>query len=234
MCKIWNIKYGCDHIFSFRLSTCRGSVTAQVKPGDTSKVLCHPSPALSFYDKSQFCGPCQRRPEEESLAQWMDAVRTDGDDKIYEVQAEYDKQLYQLNRRLPDGQKKRCIRSPQKEQMTTRMKRGSLLKYEVKPEDIPEDEYAEYYRQWASPSSTITADQSWDEEGSQSDFGLGLDHDEGFADSISDLDSATWSDQNRAAEQQTSTTTNSDCSTQIRLAEERDWCRNIWPSVGAW
>ncbi|KAI6912284.1 hypothetical protein KC318_g2074 [Hortaea werneckii] len=151
----------------------------------------------------------------------------------YEVQAEYDKQLYQLNRRLPDGQKKRCNR-PLKERMTTQMQRGSLLKFEVKPEDIPEDEYAEYYRQWASSSSTITADQSWNEEGSQSDFGLGLEHDEGFASSGSDLDSATWSDQNRAAGQQTSTTTNSDCSTQIRLAEEMDWCRNIWPSVGAW
>ncbi|RMY10893.1 hypothetical protein D0867_05553 [Hortaea werneckii] len=233
MCKIWNIKYSCDHIFSFRLSTCRGSVTAQVKPGDTPKILCHPSPALSFYDKSQLCGPCQRHPEEELLAQWMDAARKDSDENIYEVQAEYDKQLYQLNRRLPDGQKKRCNR-PLKERMTTQMQRGSLLKFEVKPEDIPEDEYAEYYRQWASSSSTITADQSWNEEGSQSDFGLGLEHDEGFASSGSDLDSATWSDQNRAAGQQTSTTTNSDCSTQIRLAEEMDWCRNIWPSVGAW
>ncbi|KAI6834564.1 hypothetical protein KC340_g4628 [Hortaea werneckii] len=150
----------------------------------------------------------------------------------YEVQAEYDKQLYQLNRRLPDGQKK-SIPPPQKAHMTTRMKRGSLLKFEVKPEDILEDEYAEYYRQWTLPSSTITADQSWNEEGSQSDFGLGLEHDQGFADNISDLDSATWSDQNRAAEQQTSIT-GSDCSTQIRLAEERDWCRNIWLSVGAW
>lgn len=83
MCKIWNIKYSCDHIFSFRLSTCRESVTTQVRQGDTSKVLCHPSPALSFYDKSQLCGPCQRRPEEESLAQWMDAVRKDSDENMY-------------------------------------------------------------------------------------------------------------------------------------------------------
>ncbi|RMY61715.1 hypothetical protein D0865_00835 [Hortaea werneckii] len=233
MCKIWNIKYSCDHIFSFRLSTCRGSVTAQVKPGDTSKVLCHPSPGLSFYDKSQLCGPCQRHPEEESLAQWMDAMRKDSDENIYEVQAEYDKQLYQLNRRLPDGQKK-SIRPAQKAHMTTRIKRGSLLKFEVKPEDIPEDEYAEYYRQWALPSSTITADQSWNEEGSQSDLGQGLEHYEGFASSGSDLDRATWSDRHHMAEQQTSITATSDCSMQIRLAEEMDWCRNIWPSVGAW
>lgn len=150
----------------------------------------------------------------------------------YETQAEYDKQLYQLNRRLPDGQKKRRNR-PLNEGMTTQVKRGSLLRFEVKPEDIPEDEYAEYYRQWALPSSTITEDQSWNEEGSQSDLGLGLEHEKGFADSISDLDSATWADQNHAAEQQSSITS-SGCSTQIRLTEERNWCRNIWPSVGAW
>ena len=114
------------------------------------------------------------------------------------------------------------------------MRRGSLLKYEVKPEDIPEDEYAEYYRQWALPSSTITADQSWNEEGSQSDLGQGLEHYEGFASSGSDLDRATWSDRHHMAEQQTSITATSDCSMQIRLAEEMDWCRNIWPSVGAW
>lgn len=151
----------------------------------------------------------------------------------YEIQAEYDKQLYQLNRRLPDGQKKRCIRPPQNEWMTTRMKRGSLLKFEVKPEDIPEDEYAEYYRQWALPSSTITGYQSWSEEGSQSDSGLGIELDQAFANSGSGFDKTAWSDQDHAAEQQTSITS-SDCSRQIRLAEERVWCMNIRPSVGAW
>ncbi|KAI7279872.1 hypothetical protein KC345_g5118 [Hortaea werneckii] len=233
MCKIWSIKYGCDHIFTFRLSTCRGSVTAQAKSGDTpTTLLCHPSPALSFCNKSQSCGPCQRRPEEESLAQWMDAVKEDGDENIYEVQAGYNKQLYQLNRRLPDGQKKKTTRPPQ--QMTTHhTKRGSLLKFEVKPEDIPEDEYAEYYRQWALPSSTFTEDQSRSEEGSQSDFGLGLEHDQGFADSGSDFDSTAWSDQNDMAEQQTCKTS-PDCSAQIRLAEEQSCWMTAWPSVGAW
>ncbi|KAI7255234.1 hypothetical protein KC343_g4978 [Hortaea werneckii] len=233
MCKIWNIKYGCDHIFSFRLSTCRGSVTAQAQSGDTPKVLCHPSPALNFYDKSQSCGPCQRRPEEDALAQWIDAMRKDGDENIYEVQAEYDKQLYRLNRRLPDGQKKKCIRPPQKERITTQIKRGSLLKFEVKPEEIPEDEYAEYYRQWALPSSTITEDQSWNEEGSQPRSGSDLEVNQGFANSGSDLDSTAWSDQNHVAEQQTCSTS-SDCSAQIRLAEERDCWMKAWPSVGAW
>ncbi|KAI6809285.1 hypothetical protein KC332_g3034 [Hortaea werneckii] len=232
MCKIWNIKYGCDHIFSFRLSTCRGSVTAQAKSGDTpTKVLCHPSPALSFYDNSQPCGPCQRRPEEEMLAQWMDAVKSDGDENIYEVQAEYDKQLYRLNRRLPDGQKKRCIRPPQ--QTTTQTNRGSLLKFEVMPEDIPEDEYAEYYRQWALPSSTITEGHNWGAEETQQVFDSSLEGIQGFVDSGSDFDSTAWSDQNDRAEQQTCKTS-SDCSAQIRLAKEQNCWMTAWPSVGAW
>lgn len=113
------------------------------------------------------------------------------------------------------------------------MKRGSLLKFEVKPEEIPEDEYAEYYCQWTLPSSTITEDQSWNEEGPQSDFGLGLENDQGFANSAGDFDSTVWSDQNHVAEQQTCSTS-SDCSAQIRLAEEGNCWMKAWPSVGAW
>ena len=150
----------------------------------------------------------------------------------YEVQAEYDKQLYQLNRCLPDGRKK-FSRPPQNKQMSTRMKRGSLLKFEVKPEDVAEDEYAEYYRQWASPSSTITEDQSWNEEGSQPGFQSDVEVNQGFANSGSDSDSTAWSDRNHVAEQQTCGTS-SDCSSQIRLAEETNCWMKAWPSVGAW
>lgn len=143
MCRTWNIKYACNDITQFRLSTCRGTFATPPKPGKEvkAKAACYSTPFLTFRSGSK-CGPCQRKELEVKLAKEFEAVQArcakswTSSDELAKAQERYSRESFLLERRLPGPRFERRMR-PEKGQCIARPG-GSLLRQEVRPGDVVE------------------------------------------------------------------------------------------------
>lgn len=141
MCKTWNIKYACDHVFQFRLSTCRGTFTTQAKPTSNPKATCNSGSVLAFRSSTS-CGPCQRSEIEKAMDERIMSLKAHEQDpwspseELIQAEAEYAGQSYLLDKRFP-GQRFHKHARPEKG-WRPYLRRGTLLKQEVKPEDVVE------------------------------------------------------------------------------------------------
>ena len=137
MCKTWRIHYECAHAGHVRFSTCRGTKTV---PQDKTHKYKHATPrpacfggtSLTFkFDRTK-CGPCEKFESEKQLqkeiAENLGSSQFDPD--------EYAKRLWKIESGFP-AKRGKTLRAPIPAD-PSKVNRGSLLKIEVRPEDIVE------------------------------------------------------------------------------------------------
>ncbi|KAK3696895.1 hypothetical protein LTR37_017725 [Vermiconidia calcicola] len=129
MCKTWTLTYTCTHTRLIRLSKCRGTVTIQPKATSNPKAACHT------------CGECERAKVEKELLDALSAVQARSsacivDLKVAAAQEEYDQQIHALWKRIPGKQFKKYARPEKGEETTCLPRRTSLLRREVRVEDV--------------------------------------------------------------------------------------------------
>ncbi|EMC98745.1 hypothetical protein BAUCODRAFT_22092 [Baudoinia panamericana UAMH 10762] len=168
MCKTWNIVYACKHTVQIRLSTCGGSFTTQSRKASPPKSACHSGPLLALHP-IQACGPCQLTNVQNSLyakVEALQAVSLDANSwsappnpELEAAEEEYRDRCFAISRNYPSQRYEKYAR-PEKRRVGTR---GgySLLRCEVRPEDIPEHyrtEQAGWDGSWGSGWKTMEED----------------------------------------------------------------------------
>ncbi|KAH9827713.1 hypothetical protein Tdes44962_MAKER00439 [Teratosphaeria destructans] len=153
MCKSLAIHHTCTHTIPFRLSTCRGTYAhPTLKPHPhphppPSKPGCTSLPTLTLLSTTP-CGTCLATSLHTRLEQDLAATKelhsshgeTNGQcppplppaPAIREAEAQFDRESWALQRRFPTGRFK-VFRRPER---GLRVRRGSLLRCEVRAEDV--------------------------------------------------------------------------------------------------
>lgn len=160
-------------------------------------------------------------------------------EELAQAEAEYATQLYRLDKLYPSLGFGRKRGGSGKNQRTARVERGSLLRKEVKPEDVVDDWWVDYAAEWASGSSSaLTEDEcvpESDSEAEQAGEDGQWETDVTQAEAEDAGDDSGYESASDGKEEATVglRAMRPGCATEIRLAEKMDWCMRTWLSTAA-
>ena len=164
MCKTFSINYSCAHTRQVRLSKCRGTFTTKSKPTSEPKALCCSAPVFSIQANAA-CGQCKRGKDETKLTESLLKIKASlpwSDPELMAAEAKYNTDIFALSKRFP-GAKFKTITRPETQQRMELL-RGSLLREEVQPEDVVDDAWEEYAKDWSKPYGNFDGENAGDGE----------------------------------------------------------------------
>ena len=181
MCKTWCIRYGCGHIFTFRLSTCRGTFHHHSKELRKQRAACSGSPTFEFSFASA-CGKCSLERvlapcSEECARLSLNEGGSTTEDNLTEAELALDECEYVMRKQYPTTpQRLKMTAVPGPGSRTTSHDR-SPLRNEILPEDIPErysdsgpsedgwidDDARGWYRAWTD-TGKCSDEMAWKSE----------------------------------------------------------------------
>ena len=156
MCKIWLINYTCGHKLTERLSKCRATYNTPSTDGNKLYVACQGTHSLSF-QSNNLCGDCATSKRESEIEEKL-ATFENGSSEWLNAVHEQSRELFLMSKAFPRLERKKALK-PLKVHPPTRQMRGSLLKTEVRREDIDGDvdemlAWEAYYDEWRPASNT--------------------------------------------------------------------------------
>jgi len=244
MCNIWKITYTCKHTLETKRSTCRGIIkNTKVekfdmfgRPRPRSSACLQIADTYLLYD--QECGPCTLRHLEERLDDEIHTIRLriaphssretrlEAKRQIVEIEKrkiEACMTLPQMNWEVPEpivyGGRKPGQKSKSKERRI-----GTLLKLEVRPEDVCGDDMYEVVKADLEAMSRGWDDKSWGSEFKKLGEELVEDQEAAAASSDEDLEAGCRDNDSSDDEGKVDSDSDSDSSGD---EDHDDWCSTL-------
>lgn len=150
MCKTQSITYTCGHTVNFRLSVCAASFQFQKRKSEV-KAKCCASPNITFHSLHA-CGPCEREAAQQKVQSQLAVIEAKFPSsgwtiapEVVTAKSEAEQALWKLTRAFPDSKfKVKKLPKPERGWSTITQPKSSLLRLEVKREDVVEQMWDEW------------------------------------------------------------------------------------------